>query len=198
MKSNATKSWMNNACCVMSIFSALIIGGCATEATKKPEVATAATGSAGSASRNKAPTGKSEVSSRQTPSGSSLDALRSGKPPAEGPLKNIFFEFDSYSLSADARAVLKANAAWLKANPSVSVEIEGHCDERGTTEYNLALGAKRSRSALDYLVSLGVSRARIKTTSFGEELPVCKEGTESCYEKNRRDRFVEVRSRPTS
>jgi peptidoglycan-associated lipoprotein len=171
----------------------LIVGGCATETTNKPDVTS---GAATSASRSKAPSAKSDVSSQQTQSGSSLDALRAGKPPAEGPLKNIYFEFDSYALSADARGVLKANAEWLKANPNVSVEIEGHCDERGTTDYNLALGAKRARAALDYLLALGVSAARLKTTSYGEEVPVCKEKSDDCYAKNRRDRFAEMRVRP--
>jgi peptidoglycan-associated lipoprotein len=78
----------------------------------------------------------------------------------------------------------------------VNVEIEGHCDERGTTEYNLALGAKRARSAMDYLITLGVAASRIKTVSYGEELPSCKEKTEDCYRKNRRDRFVDRRARP--
>lgn len=68
------------------------------------------------------------------------------------------------------------------------------CDERGTTEYNLALGAKRARAAMDYLVILGISAARIKTVSYGEELPQCKEKSEDCYRKNRRDRFVELRA----
>ena len=93
-------------------------------------------------------------------------------------------------------STLKANADWLRANASVNVEIEGHCDERGTTEYNLALGAKRARSAMDYLVTLGVSPARIKTVSYGEEIPVCREKSEDCYQKNRRDRFVDRRARP--
>jgi peptidoglycan-associated lipoprotein len=113
-------------------------------------------------------------------------------------MKTIYFNFDSFNLTADARTVLGANAAWLKANPSSMVEIEGHCDERGTTEYNLALGAKRARAALDYLVSLGVSPARIKTTSYGEELPSCRESTEACYLDNRRARFVEIRQRLAS
>jgi peptidoglycan-associated lipoprotein len=91
---------------------------------------------------------------------------------------------------------LQVNAAWLKANSSTQVEIEGHCDERGTTEYNLALGAKRARGAMDYLVSLGISPSRIKTVSYGEELPLCKEKSENCYQENRQDRFVEARARP--
>ena len=110
-------------------------------------------------------------------------------------MKTIYFNFDSFNLTADARTVLGANAAWLKANPSSMVEIEGHCDERGTTEYNLALGAKRARAAMDYLVTLGVSPARIKTTSYGEELTSCREATEACHLNNRRARFVEIRQR---
>jgi peptidoglycan-associated lipoprotein len=113
-------------------------------------------------------------------------------------LKDIAFAFDSYDLNSEARSILQANARWLKANPAVNVEVEGHCDERGATDYNLALGAKRARAAMDYLVSLGVSPARIKITSYGEELPICQQATESCYEKNRRDRLVDVRARPSS
>ena len=96
------------------------------------------------------------------------------------------------TLTTEARSILQANAAWLKANPSANVEIEGHCDERG------ALGAKRARTATEYLLSLGVAPARIKTTSYGEELPLCKGSTENCYEKNRQDRFVEAHGRPAS
>jgi len=85
---------------------------------------------------------------------------------------------------------LRASAAWLKKNPSARAQIEGHCDERGTNEYNLALGAKRAQAAKDYLVSLGVAENRLSTVSYGEEIPVCGEATESCWQKNRRDRFV--------
>ena len=113
-------------------------------------------------------------------------------------MKTIYFNFDSFNLTADARTVLAANAAWLKANPSSMVEIEGHCDERGTTGYNLALGAKRARAAMDYLVTLGVNPVRIKTTSYGEELPSCRESTEACHLNNRRARFVEIRQRLAS
>jgi peptidoglycan-associated lipoprotein len=178
----------------ISILAVLVMAGCASETAKKPE-SSAAPNSSASAQK---PTGKSPGSSSQSQSGSSLDALREGKGPPSGPLKEIHFDFDSYDLTSEARAILQANAAWLKANPSASVEIEGHCDERGTTEYNLALGAKRARAALDYMVSLGIPATRIRTTSYGEELPLCKESTENCYEKNRRDRFVEARGRPSS
>ena len=179
--------------CVLML-GVLVMAGCASETAKKPE-SSASPKSSASAQTS---TGKSSGSSSQSQSGSSLDALREAKGPASGPLKEIRFDFDSYDLTGEARSILQANAAWLKTNPSANVEIEGHCDERGTTEYNLALGAKRARAALDYLVSLGIPAARIRTTSYGEALPLCKESTENCFEKNRRDRFVEARGRPSS
>ena len=181
--------------CFISILGVLAIAGCASETAKKPETAASSKLSASSA---QTPTGGSSGPSSPSQTASSLDAHREGKGPASGPLKEIRFEFDSYDLNSEARAILQANATWLKANPSANVEIEGHCDERGTTEYNLALGAKRARAALDYLVSLGIPAVRIKTTSYGEELPLCKESAENCYEKNRRDRFVERPGRPAS
>lgn len=180
--------------CVL-VLGVLVMAGCASETAKKPESSASPKSSTSSA---QTPTGKSPGSSSQSQTGSSLDALREGKGVASGPLKEIRFDFDSYDLTSEARSILQGNAAWLKANPSANVEIEGHCDERGTTEYNLALGAKRARAALDYLVSLGIPAARIRTTSYGEELPLCKESTENCYEKNRRDRFVEASGRPSS
>jgi peptidoglycan-associated lipoprotein len=125
--------------------------------------------------------------------------LREGKSTAAaGPLKDVLFEFDRYDLRPDARDILKANADWLKKNPSARVEIEGHCDDRGTNEYNLALGAKRSQTVKDYLVTLGISNERLSTISYGEEIPVCKEQSEDCRGKNRRARFVVVSGRPAS
>jgi peptidoglycan-associated lipoprotein len=122
-----------------------------------------------------------------------LEQLKEGKSvgtPSSSALKDIYFDFDSYDLRPDARATLVANADWLKANPSVSVQIEGHCDERGTEEYNLALGAKRAQAAKDYLMTLGISGGRLSTISFGEELPVCREHNEECWQRNRHDRFI--------
>lgn len=107
-----------------------------------------------------------------------------------GPLGDVHFDFDSFELTEEARAKLQANAVWLNEHASVRVELEGHCDDRGTAEYNLALGAKRAASVKSYLTSLGVAAGRITTISYGEDLPVCTEATESCWARNRRAHFV--------
>jgi peptidoglycan-associated lipoprotein len=121
----------------------------------------------------------------------SLERYRRGLEPEEGGvLKDVRFAYDSYALDAVARDVLAANAQWLKENPGTHTEIEGHCDERGTVEYNLALGARRAKAVKDYLVALGIAADRLSTISYGEELPLCREQTDSCYARNRRVHFV--------
>ncbi|NPV05589.1 MAG: peptidoglycan-associated lipoprotein Pal [Syntrophaceae bacterium] len=102
----------------------------------------------------------------------------------------IYFEFDRAELSAEARETLGKVAQMLKASPTKSLTIEGNCDERGTNEYNLALGQQRADAAARYLQNLGIDRKRIKTISYGEERPVCTEPTEACWRKNRNATFV--------
>lgn len=147
-------------------------------------------------------TDKSQASRAALSKGdTSLDALREGRSPAtpaSSPLKDIYFEFDRADLRPDTRETLKANAQWMKSNASARVEIEGHCDERGTNEYNLALGARRAHSARDYLITLGIAANRLSTISYGEEIPVCADKTEDCWQKNRRARFVIVSPRPAT
>lgn len=109
-----------------------------------------------------------------------------------GELEIIYFDYDKYSIRSDARAALKANAKWLKKNSSVSVQVEGHCDERGTTEYNLALGESRAKSVKEYLSRLGVSSSRLSTVSYGEERPQDAGQNESAWARNRRAVFVIV------
>jgi peptidoglycan-associated lipoprotein len=105
-------------------------------------------------------------------------------------LKPIYFDFDKYDIRPGDAKVLDANAQWLKTNADQLLLIEGHCDERGTNEYNLALGERRAKSTMNYLVSQGVQASRITIISYGEERPVCTEKTEECWSKNRRAQFL--------
>jgi len=107
-----------------------------------------------------------------------------------GPLGDVFFDFDRFQIRKDAMPVLDANARWLRANPSKTALIEGHCDERGTLAYNLVLGEKRARAAKVYLQDLGVQASQLQITSYGETRPFCKQQNEDCYQQNRRAHFV--------
>jgi len=102
----------------------------------------------------------------------------------------VFFGYDRQDLTAEARAVLRAQAAWLNTYRDARITIEGHCDERGTREYNLALGARRANAARDYLISQGVDPSRISTTSYGKERPTCRESNEQCWAVNRNSTTV--------
>jgi peptidoglycan-associated lipoprotein len=187
-----------------TVFSvALALGGCSSktaDTTATPEVASVEP----SEPAKEPAESKKQVTSApvepQSPA-SSLDALERGEStatPASSPLKDVYFDFDSYTLRADARENLKANGEWLKANPTAQVQIEGHCDERGTTEYNLALGSKRAQRVKDYLVTLGTAADRLSTISYGEEVPVCREQSDECWQKNRRARFAVQPVRPST
>ena len=113
-------------------------------------------------------------------------------------MKDIYYQFDSVDLTTDAQEILKRNAEWLKGNPKVRVEVEGHCDDIGSAEYNLALGAKRAQVGKDFLVSQGIASDRLVTISYGKEAPACFEPTEQCRVQNRRARFVMFTEVPTS
>jgi len=103
---------------------------------------------------------------------------------------DVFYDFDSSNLSTDAQDLLRQNAAWLERNSSKDAVIEGHCDERGTNEYNLALGQRRAGSAKTYLVKLGVASSRLETVSYGEERPFDAGKNEDAWAKNRRAHFI--------
>jgi len=105
-------------------------------------------------------------------------------------LNDIHFDFDKYDIRSADTKILDANAAWLKTNANHLVLIEGHCDQRGTNEYNLALGERRAKSTMNYLVSQGVQASRITIISYGEERPLCTEANETCWAKNRRAHFL--------
>ncbi|MBI5663471.1 MAG: peptidoglycan-associated lipoprotein Pal, partial [Nitrospirae bacterium] len=119
--------------------------------------------------------------------------------PAEDLTKSIFkdvlFDYDKYDIKPEARPALDAVAAYLGSNKGINIVVEGHCDDRGTNEYNLALGERRAKSAKNYLTSLGVSPDRMIIITFGEEKPVCTAQNEACWQQNRRAHFVIVKSR---
>jgi peptidoglycan-associated lipoprotein len=135
--------------------------------------------------------GGSSAGGRGSTYGSESGAMRPA-PSAYSPmpdLKDIHFEFDRADILPEAAKILEVNAGWLKANPKYLVLIEGHTDERGTNEYNLALGERRARASRNFLVSQGVPARRISVISYGEERPTCRQSSEDCWAQNRRAHF---------
>ncbi|HMD30270.1 MAG TPA: peptidoglycan-associated lipoprotein Pal, partial [Candidatus Acidoferrales bacterium] len=108
-------------------------------------------------------------------------------------VRDAFFDYDKYDIRADARDALARTAEFLRRYPEAKVSIEGHCDERGSLEYNLALGAERAEATKRFLASLGIAENRMVTTSYGKERPFCTEHDESCWQQNRRGHFVSAR-----
>lgn len=162
---------------LLTLALALVISSCATKKKK----ATATDGNqpnVGSTSNNEA----ADLSSIELMADSD-----SGK---AGALRTVNFAFNSSSLSSSAKNILQGNADFLKANPSVDVQVEGHCDERGGREYNIALGERRAKTVKSYLSALGVSSSRIKTISYGKERPIAFGHDESSWASNRRGNFV--------
>jgi peptidoglycan-associated lipoprotein len=180
---------------LMSVLLAgLIITGCA----KRPAT-TAATAAAPAPPGASAPAPSAAApSSGAAAAAPAAAAASTAQPPRPSPkefmavaaLKEIFFDFDKYDIRPDDAKTLDANGAWLKSNADNLVLIEGHCDERGTNEYNLALGERRAKATMNYLVSQGIQANRITIISYGEERPVCTEHTEACWAKNRRAGFL--------
>ena len=133
-----------------------------------------------------------EPAAAEVSSDASLDADEAALMAARNMFLNehIYFAFDKYNLDDMAQEVLMRKADFLRANGDIYITIEGHADERGTNEYNLALGDRRAESAKSFLVDMGIEAYRISTVSYGEERPLCTEQTEECWSNNRRDQFV--------
>ncbi len=170
---------------IILLLSVFVLWGC----PKKAEVTTAPETPAETAPAKEEP--KAEQPAAPAPEAAKpAEEVKEQAPAAQAGLQPIYFDFDKSFVRDDAKAVMKANADWLKANPKAKVKIEGNCDERGTIEYNQALGQRRAASAKKYLTDLGISGKRISLISYGKEKPVCTQGTEDCWQKNRRNDFV--------
>ena len=151
---------------------------------------------AGCSSKKPAPVGDTNPNANQlnengtSGSNSSLEDWEKGLIPGKGgPLSDIHFGYNDSTIQDQDGSVLRSNASWLQAHPQTKVQVEGYCDERGSEEYNIALGAKRAQAGKDYLATLGISENRMSTISYGKELPVCQDHDESCWAQNRRDHF---------
>jgi peptidoglycan-associated lipoprotein len=169
----------------------LMVVGCAKRPNTAMSSAPAPSGAGGSGG---ASAGMVPAAGTSSSRGAMATPPRPSEFQASGSLKAIHFDFDRYEIRpADAR-ILDANAAWLKSRPDDLVLIEGHCDERGTDEYNLALGERRAKAAMNYLIGQGIQARRITLISYGKEKPACAGHDEACWAQNRRAMFL-VKSR---
>ncbi len=166
---------------------------------KRPEVGQAGPGAVGpSAATAPAPAAPSTPQAQETPvtrpAPPAVTPVAPAPPAATAaaasPLKDVFFDFDKSNIKDDQKTALSDDVAWLKSNPNAKVTLEGHCDERGTVEYNLALGERRAKATKDYLIAAGIAADRISTISYGKERPFVLGHDESAWKWNRRSHFV--------
>lgn len=172
---------------------ALLASGCAKKEMVKGEESIPPASNAPSSEKSSKPSAtaiKEEAVKEQPIKEASAKEESVKAATAENMLKTIYFDFDSYVLSQTSRDILFNNADYLMKNGSLKIRVEGNCDERGSDEYNLSLGEKRAKSAMDYLVTLGVPANRISVISYGKEKPVDPGHDEAAWAKNRRDDFV--------
>jgi peptidoglycan-associated lipoprotein len=178
------------------LVAAVVLSGCAKRPATTQAAAPAPTGSASTTAATPAAPAPAPVQSDTPTAATTTPAPTTTARPAVQDfaavpeLADVFFDFDKYDIRPGDAKTLDANANWLKSNTNHLVLIEGHCDERGTNEYNLALGERRAKSTMNYLVSQGVQANRITIISYGEERPQCTEHTEACWAKNRRAHFL--------
>jgi len=171
----SSSSTLAKAIAIASVWAVLVVAGC----SKKP-----------------APIGAENPGANQLGEGgtggsaTTQEDWEKGTIGRGGPLSDIHFGYNDYTIGDQDGSVLKSNASWLQAHPQAKVQVEGYCDERGSEEYNIALGAKRAQAGKDYLATLGISESRMSTISYGKELPLCTEHDESCWSQNRRDHFM--------
>jgi len=189
--------WYGTLVAVLALAVGLLVSACATS----PEVGQAQPSGVGATAPGTPPPGAvreapaapprvAEEPVRQ-PGGVREQPVTPGAPPPAGaPLEDVFFDFDKTILRDDAKASLNRNVAWLKSNAGAKIAMEGHADERGTNEYNLALGDRRAKAVQEYLVAAGIKADRVRTISYGEERPFVLGHDESAWRYNRRGHFV--------
>ena len=178
----------------------LVVSGCAKQPATMPATAAPAPGASSGSTTGSRPAaaesgmGAGGAGAAATAGGAAASATTARPLPrdfmANAAIKDINFDFDKYDVRPVDTKILDANAAWLKSNPRSLLLIEGHADERGTPEYNLALGERRAKAAMGYLVALGIQANRISIISYGHEQGLCKEHSEACWARNRRDHFL--------
>lgn len=170
---------------IVLVLAVLVSSGCAKRATTQPET---------QPSQKQAEAGAEKVTEKKVGAGgesiTSKDTEGTGMAAKEGLFEDVHFDFDKYDVKDNDKPTVKAVADWMSKNTAARLSVEGHCDDRGTNEYNLALGDRRAKAVKDYLVSLGVPSSRVDMISYGEEKPLCKDQTEECWAKNRRGHFV--------
>jgi peptidoglycan-associated lipoprotein len=174
-------------CAVAVSVAVLAFAGCGKKA---PPPAPPAPPPAAPATPPPAPAPEAPEVAPQADEYARIRAMGSDEIERMGLLSDIHFDYDEYTLRDADREILNRNAEALKKFDFIKITIEGHCDERGSVEYNLALGERRARAAYDYLASLGVPADRMKTVSYGKEIPLCNESNEECWARNRRDHFA--------
>jgi len=169
------------AIAVAALLGAMLTAGCSSKQS--------GSGAAGQGGAGAAGIGENGLGANGS---SSMNQFQKGTlgESGQGPLSDIHFDYNDYSIREQDGAILKSNADWMTKNSAARVQIEGHCDDRGSEEYNIALGAKRAQAAKDYLETLGIGADRMSTISYGKELPLCTEETDDCWAQNRRDHFV--------
>jgi peptidoglycan-associated lipoprotein len=178
---------------IVLLVPVLIMFGCAKRPATMVTAAPAPTGAtavmptpSGSESMQPAPMGSSQRGGAAGSAARPAPSEFTGVPD----LVDIHFDFDKYAIRPRDAEILQANARWLRTNQNALLLIEGHCDERGTDEYNLALGERRAKAAADYLVAQGIAASRVTMISYGKERPRCTERSEACWAKNRRAHFL--------
>ena len=182
---------------VLIVATVLAVVGCAKRPALSQASAPAPTGVPQSvAPAPAAPIQESPAAAPAPPAPAPQPVVEAARPPAPpkdfadtANLQDIHFDFDKAAIRPDAARLLDANAGWLRSNGNMLVLVEGHCDERGTNEYNLVLGERRARATINYLIGQGIAQDRLSLVSYGEERPLCTEHNEACWAKNRRAHF---------